>query len=303
MLHMPDLIDRINSHTAFVKWYVDNIDTPAGKAVYKVAYAMFAKISTDNGGGQEPYLFTAQKDTAKTDKNTSIVYEQIIRYLMAANRSGLINLCPHSTPECRAGCLGHTSGRLRFNDQQRAQYIRTKFLHDNTAFFLIVEINEVRRHVRRINKAGRAAVARFNGTSDISYELTPGYTELLAQVGLEVMFDYTADHYRDKGWVEHISPMPYHLTHSTKEGTHPNDIKAGTYTVVAIKKGDPIPDTYNGLPTFDGDLSDMRFLDPAGHATLGRAKGALKGRSGAADSFVKPASHEHTSRRLTLVTA
>ena len=59
----------------------------------------------------------------------------------------------------------------------------------------------------------------------------------------------------------------YHLTFSAADG---NDLdvllarKAGynIATVFGIKKTLPMPDSYMGLPVFNGDESDLRFLDP-----------------------------------------
>lgn len=294
MIHEQELIENINRERPIIEWYSHNWHTPAGKALHTIAYAYFVALSIRLGGGQTPYLFTAQSETAKTDKNTSIIWEQIIRYLSAANRSGVINLCKHSTPECRAGCLGHTSGRLRYSVQQRAQHIRTVFLAENPAFFHIVELNEVRRHTNRIVKNGRRSVARLNGTSDIPYEDLAWYMACLKRMGLGCMFDYTANKTRTRGWI-HTPDISYHLTHSTKENDHPNTIQPGSYTVVAIKPDAPLPATYNGFPVFDGDKSDMRFLDPEGHVTLGRGKGALKNKQGDATSFLKPPAHKHNA--------
>lgn len=294
-----------NDHEAIVRWYVANMHTAHGRSFYKPFYQEFSDLSVSLGGGMEPYLFSVQEIVAKTAKNTSVEWEQLTRYLMAANRSKLINLCPHSTPECRAGCLGHTSGRLRQTVQQTAQYVRTAFMVKNPLGFMIVELTEVARHAKRIKKKGRKVAGRLNGTSDKAYERQAWYMDCLKKAGMDIMFDYTAEKSRFKGWMNPtISEMPYHLTHSTKETDSPNDITPGTYTVVAVKKGDPLPETYNGYPVFDGDKSDMRFLDPEGHVTLGRGKGALavkKVGAGSPRTMVKPARWQQRRIELAIV--
>ncbi len=294
MIHMPQLIDTVVAARPIIEWYSHNHRTTAGKALGKTAQDDFNQFSVRNGGGKTPTITTKQTQTTKTDMNTSEEWEEIIRYLMAANRSGLVNLCPHSTPECRAGCLGHTSGRLKYTVQQKAQYIRTAYLIHNPAFFHIVELKEVAAHARRVAKKGMKVAARLNGTSDIPYEDLKWYMACLARVGLGVMFDYTADKTRTRGWI-HTADISYHLTHSTKEGDHPNTVKPGSYTVVDVKKGEPLPTHYNGFTVFDGDSTDLRFLDPADRVTLGRSKGALKKETGDVNSFVKPARHEHNA--------
>ena len=300
MIQMNQLTNSIHNQRAIIEWYADNHDTAAGKAYGHTAYAAFVALSVSNGGGKTPTILTHQSQTSKTDMNKSEEWEQLIRYLMAANRSGIVNLCPHSTPECRAGCLGHTSGRLRYSAQQKAQYIRTLFLAQNPAFFHVVELMEMKRNAKRINKKGKKAVARLNGTSDIPYEEIGWYLACLKKMGLDLLFDYTANKTRTRGWIHNL-PLPYHLTHSTKETDHPNSVAPGSYTVVAVKRHAPLPTKYNGHPVFDGDTSDMRFLDPEGHVALGRGKGALKNQQGDAQSFLKPATHKHNGSQVVTV--
>lgn len=302
MIQLKTYLANLEAYRSEIEWYSRNINTAEGRARGKQAADAFSALSVENGGGVKPFLFTEQKDTTKTDKNTSQVWEQIIRYMMAANRSGLINLCPSSTPECRAGCLGHTSGRLRFNGQQRAQYIRTLFMVTDPLNFHIFELKDAAKHARRIHKKGYKLADRHNGTSDIAYEAATWYMDCLARVGVDVMFDYTAIVERGRGWIETDSDMPYHLTASTKETTHPSAVTPTSYTVVDVAKGQALPATYNGYPVADGDKTDMRFLDEPGHVTLGRAKGGLVGLVGADDTFVK--SHRYLTtarRRLTVV--
>jgi hypothetical protein len=47
-------------------------------------------------------------------------------------------------------------------------------------------------------------------------------------------------------------------------------------TVFGIKKTLPMPETYNGRPVFNGDESDLRFLDPKGVIVGLYAKGKAK---------------------------
>ena len=302
MIHLTRYNTTLETeHKPTLEWFSRNHRTPEGRAIYNEAYDQFVATSLRLGGGATPFIYTKQADTAKTDLNTSVVYEQVIRYLMAANRSGLINLCPHSTPECRAGCLGHTSGRLQFKGQQLAQYVRTVLYVENPLAFHVIEIDELARSARRVRRKGFELVSRPNGTSDNEYETMPWLLDCWERVGLAVAYDYTANHGRKRGWQNVGSKLPYHITHSTKERNHPNSIKPGSYTVVAIKKGVPVPEVYNGYPVEDGDKGDMRFLDREGYVTLGRAKGGLKKVAGRDDGFVKPATHIRNRRRLTVV--
>ena len=47
-------------------------------------------------------------------------------------------------------------------------------------------------------------------------------------------------------------------------------------TVFGLKKTETMPETYMGLPVFNGDESDLRFLDPKGVIVGLYAKGKAK---------------------------
>jgi hypothetical protein len=73
----------------------------------------------------------------------------------------------------------------------------------------------------------------------------------------------------------------YQLTFSAADGNDIDVIKAiaqgyNIATVFGIKKTLPMPEYYNGLPVFNGDESDLRFLDPKGVVVGLYAKGKAK---------------------------
>jgi hypothetical protein len=73
----------------------------------------------------------------------------------------------------------------------------------------------------------------------------------------------------------------YHLTFSAADGNDADVDKAieqgyNIATVFGIKKTLPMPETYKGLPVFNGDESDLRFLDPKGVVVGLYAKGKAK---------------------------
>jgi hypothetical protein len=73
----------------------------------------------------------------------------------------------------------------------------------------------------------------------------------------------------------------YHLTFSAADGNDADVVKAiqqgyNVATVFGIKKTLPMPETYMGLPVFNGDESDLRFLDPKGVVVGLYAKGKAK---------------------------
>ena len=73
----------------------------------------------------------------------------------------------------------------------------------------------------------------------------------------------------------------YSLTFSAADGNDADVQKAiaqgyNVATVFGIKKTLPMPETYLGRPVFNGDESDLRFLDPKGVVVGLYAKGRAK---------------------------
>ena len=73
----------------------------------------------------------------------------------------------------------------------------------------------------------------------------------------------------------------YHLTFSAADGNDADVTKAiaqgmNVATVFGLKKSQPMPAEYNGRPVFNGDDSDLRFLDPKGVIVGLYAKGRAK---------------------------
>jgi hypothetical protein len=79
--------------------------------------------------------------------------------------------------------------------------------------------------------------------------------------------------------VSHI--RNYHLTFSAADGNDEDVLKAiaqgmNVATVFGLKKTEPMPDSYTGRRVFNGDESDLRFLDPKGVVVGLYAKGRAK---------------------------
>ena len=73
----------------------------------------------------------------------------------------------------------------------------------------------------------------------------------------------------------------YHLTFSAADGNDADVYRAiaeglNVATVFGLKKTEAMPETYNGRPVFNGDDSDLRFLDPKGVIVGLYAKGKAK---------------------------
>ena len=184
------------------------------------------------------------------------------------------NTCPKATAGCSAACL-NTAGRGGMfkkgeftNNIQKARIRKTELFYENRNQFMELLVKDITLAIKQSKRMNLIPVFRLNGTSDISWEKYPVqmgevvYSNIFNAFGFVQFYDYTKVLGRK---VSNISN--YHLTFSAADG---NDLdvllarKAGynIATVFGIKKTLPMPDSYMGLPVFNGDESDLRFLDP-----------------------------------------
>jgi hypothetical protein len=210
-------------------------------------------------------------------------YNTYILHLAPATLSGH-NTCPKATEGCKAACL-NTAGRGGMfkkgestNMIQEARIRKTKLFYDNRSEFMSLLVKDIELAIKQSNKLGLIPVFRLNGTSDIAFEKyeVDGFANIFARFPEVQFYDYTKILGRK---VNNISN--YHLTFSAADGND-NDVYAAINqgyniaTVFGIKKTLPMPETFNGLPVYNGDESDLRFLDPKGVVVGLYAKGKAK---------------------------
>ena len=200
-----------------------------------------------------------------------------ILHLAPADVSGY-NTCPKATAGCKAACL-NTAGRGGMfkkgettNVIQQARIRKTRWFFEDRESFLATLKDDIRKAIRQSEKKGLIPVFRLNGTSDISWEKY-GVIQEFPNVQF---YDYTKVLGRKVNGLAN-----YHLTFSAADGND-NDVrraikeKYNIATVFGIKKSQPMPETYEGTPVFNGDESDLRFLDPKGVVVGLYAKGKAK---------------------------
>jgi hypothetical protein len=165
---------------------------------------------------------------------------------------------------------------------QEARIRKTKlFFADRDAFMALLYIDIVKA-IKQSAKLGLTPVFRLNGTSDLSWEkydftiLDHHYTNIFEAFPNVQFYDYTKVLGRK---VQGISN--YHLTFSAADGNDADVTKAiqqgyNIATVFGIKKTVPMPELYLGTPVYNGDESDLRFLDPKGVIVGLYAKGKAK---------------------------
>jgi hypothetical protein len=200
-------------------------------------------------------------------------YNTYILHLAPANLSGY-ETCPKRTAGCTSACL-NTAGRggmfkkgENTNTIQQARIRKTQMFFEERTGFMEWLVKDIELAIKQSEKKGLIPVFRLNGTSDLSFEkyevIRNGklYRNIFAAFPNNIFYDYT------KILGRKISDIPnYSLTFSAADGNDSDVFKAiaqgyNIATVFGLKKTEPMPDEYMGLPVFNGDESDLRFLDP-----------------------------------------
>lgn len=200
-------------------------------------------------------------------------YNTYILHLAPAKLSGY-ETCPKRTIGCTDSCLNLAGRGGMFkkgettNTIQKARIRKTKMFFENRAEFMADLVKDIELAIKQSEKKGLIPVFRLNGTSDLSFEkyevIRNGrlYRNIFSAFADNIFYDYT------KILGRKIADIPnYSLTFSAADGNDNDVAKAITQgyniaMVFGIKKTLPMPDEYMGLPVFNGDESDLRFLDP-----------------------------------------
>jgi hypothetical protein len=220
-------------------------------------------------------------------KGTKKGYNTFILHLAPADVSGY-NTCPKATVGCKTACL-NTAGRGGMfkkgettNVIQEARIRKTQFFFEERAGFFEWLVKDIELGIKQSAKKNLIPVFRLNGTSDLSFEkyevVRNGvlYRNIFDAFAEVQFYDYTKILGRKVNAIAN-----YHLTFSAADGND-NDVRKAiaqgynVATVFGIKKSLPMPDTYEGRPVFNGDDSDLRFLDPQGVVVGLYAKGKAK---------------------------
>jgi hypothetical protein len=223
----------------------------------------------------------------KTLKGMKQGYNTYILHLAPASLSGH-NTCPKATEGCKTACL-NTAGRggmfkrgENTNTIQKARIRKTQLFYNDRDQFMALLVKDINLAIKQSAKAGLIPVIRLNGTSDIAFEkynvTVDGITHLNIFFAFpDIQFyDYTKVLGRKVNGIDN-----YSLTFSAADGNDADVYAAiqqgyNIATVFGIKKTLPMPEFYNGLPVFNGDESDLRFLDPKGVVVGLYAKGKAK---------------------------
>ena len=214
-------------------------------------------------------------------------YNTYILHLAPANLSGY-ETCAKRTTGCTAACL-NTAGRGGMfkkgeftNVIQKARIRKTKMFFEDRITFMALLVADVELGIKQSKRMNLVPVFRLNGTSDLSFEkyevVRNGqlFRNMFTAFPEVQFYDYTKVLGRKVAGIAN-----YHLTFSAADGNDADVAKAiqqgyNIAIVFGIKKTLPMPDTYSGVTVFNGDESDLRFLDPKGVVVGLYAKGKAK---------------------------
>lgn len=233
---------------------------------------------------------------------------------LAPHTTSGINVCSHATEGpngCVEPCL-FTAGNGRFARTRDSRILRTQFLFGNPELFFVELERELKSAADATKRAGLLGDFRANIISDLDWRSD----KRLRGADGQSLFDLLAKYWSNDGWTIHDYTkvpgryrremvhrgfeMPWHLTFSWS-GSNLADclevLRSGGTVAVPFDLGGRVqtqrklPKYWNGYPVIDGDLHDLRFLDPCGRVVGLRAKHRARGKAGA-QNFVQPGEGE-----------
>jgi hypothetical protein len=194
--------------------------------------------------------------------------------------SGLANLCAFAD-SCAETCVAF-SGNGGFTTTQNSRCAKLKFAILHPEAFAVLLMHELDRMETKY--AGHTIAVRLNVYSDLRWELIA--PEIFTKFPKINFYDYTKHTVRSRP--ADTIPRNYSLTYSVSEKTTAEEITnaktAGRNlaVVVAIRSGKtptgyrPIPATFLGMKTTDGDIRDDRHNDKQRTVVVLRRKHTMK---------------------------
>lgn len=205
-------------------------------------------------------LLTAEIASPKLAKHEASNYYTAILYLAGA---GDTRLCPASTEGCRAVCLVTEAGRGTFDNVKQARQARTNLLFDSRDEFLAMLRADIKSVIRKARKLGKQPAVRLNGGSDLDW------TELYTEFPTVQFWEYT----KRPDMALRLNKLPnVQVTYSHNEHTTnrimgimlANEINIAMVFDMWSRKGGDLPASVGSVSVIDGDVHDLRFLDPKG---------------------------------------
>jgi hypothetical protein len=242
-----------------------------------LAHQVFKNTASQWELKNAPSLFSGNISKLQKDEKTTLGLA-----LLPAKHSNIANVCAFAD-SCAESCVAF-SGNGSFPSVYRSRMAKTALLTASPKSFMILLIDELFTAVGKVGAQNLAI--RLNTYSDIRWErVAPWMFEMFKGVQF---YDYTKHPVSSRP--ETTRPANYHWTYSVSEKTTANhvsecaDIGRPLAVVVEVRSGKqpktehmrPIPKTWAGMPTVDGDSSDARYLTPTGSVVILRRKHTMK---------------------------
>ena len=216
----------------------------------------------------------------KTAKNLKAGWISAELSLAPANASGY-NVCPNASPGCKAACIGWFSGRNVFQPARDAKIRKTRLFFEDRPEFMRLLVEDLEYLARKSKRDKLPVCVRLNCYSDIPWENITvsefqGPANVMKLFPEFTFYDYTKLMTRAN---KTKRPPNYHLTFSRSEVNKDymfmfaRDHKEAN---IAVVFSGPLPETYLNRKVINGDVNDLRFLDPKGVIVGLSAKGAGK---------------------------
>lgn len=242
-----------------------------------LAHQVFKNTASQWDLKNAPSLLTGNISKLQKDEKTILGLA-----LLPASRSKIANLCAFAD-SCEHDCVAF-SGNGSFPSVYRSRMAKTALLTASPESFMILLVDEIFCAVGKVGAENLAI--RLNTYSDIRWERIAPWMFSIFQ-GVQ-FYDYTKHPASSRP--ENTRPANYHWTYSVSENTTAKhigecaDIGRPLAVVVEIRSGKmpksqemrPIPKTWAGMPTIDGDSSDARYLTPTGSVVILRRKHTMK---------------------------
>lgn len=253
--------------------FIGNIRDDYSRRTVDNARATFQRLREEEGLKSRSRLLSG--DISKLNKDETTILGLA---LLPAQHSNIANVCAFAD-SCADSCVAF-SGNGSFPNVYRARLARTRLVVEHPYDFIVLLFTELMQATTEHKKLA----VRLNTYSDIRWErVAPWLFEIFRGVQF---YDYTKHPVSSRP--ESSRPFNYHLTYSVSERTRAREINNAAdigrplAVVVAIRSGKtksgemrPIPETWAGMPTIDGDISDARWTTPTGSVVILRRKHTL----------------------------
>jgi hypothetical protein len=224
----------------------------------------------------------ANTKTAKSDK-AGVGYLTSSLSLAPASASGF-NLCSSASHACIKGCL-FTSGFAAIHPRTilPARIAKSRWLRLAPLDFKARLHKELTDTQRTATRKGFKLAVRLNVYSDVMWERE--FPTLFTDFPEIQFYDYTKHYKRMLRYIDGTFPTNYQLTfswsgeneHQCRTVLEAANVAVPFHVKYRGEQRQPLPAKFQGYEVIDGDVTDLRFLDPQGSKVVGlRVKGRAK---------------------------